>query len=324
MPRLPMCCLCFLVRIPIDGEEEKGAELPWPIAMWPSELHLKGKLPLVQGPFLGSPVGTPTYELSGWDPDTVFDDTEGSPRPWGWASCLRRGEDPMTVPASSKWEESILRDQTPEKDTGPMSPTPSSWSNSSHLGSSLAPDPRWPLPTACACLVGKVGKASEARRGSAPSGWGCGRQGRGWGRKGRRCSISASSSPGWGYVLCSNFWFPFPLLDRTECYWTTGLCDVAPHHCSPWTSQGWCPIASGLLSWEVVQCEHRSNLIHPRDVERWGSLTISSSPGQLDGNGLPALPLSWGGNVGDGIMSLTAKLGSVCGTSPTLAGTSHF
>lgn len=83
-------------------------------------------------------------------------------------------------------------------------------SSSSHLGSSLAPDPRCPLPTACACLVGKVGKASEARWGSAPSGWGSGRPGRGWVRNGRRCSPSASSSPGWGICFVLKFfYFPF-------------------------------------------------------------------------------------------------------------------
>lgn len=93
---------------------------------------------------------------------------------WGW------GEDPMTrkpqcaVPASSGWEESILRDQTPEKDTLAKCCDTFKCTQRQPTGLLLAPDPRCPSPpTTCAYLVGKVGTAPEARRGSGPSGRGC-------------------------------------------------------------------------------------------------------------------------------------------------------
>lgn len=72
----------------------------------------------------------------------------------------------MPVSTSSGWEESILRDQSPERNTGPMSARPSGQPSSSQLGSSLPPDPRGPsLPAPCTCLVGKLRKASEPGEG---------------------------------------------------------------------------------------------------------------------------------------------------------------
>ena len=77
----------------------------------------------------------------------------------------------MHCPCVLRLEESILRDQTPEKDTLAKCCDTFKWAQRQPTGPFLAPDPRHSsLPTACAYLVGKAGRLLRPEEGQTPLG----------------------------------------------------------------------------------------------------------------------------------------------------------
>lgn len=140
------------------------------------------------------------------------------------------------IPSSSKWEDTHpLWSTLWGRHTGQMSATPLSRPSTSQLGSSLAPDPRYPsLPTLC--LPGGEGrKASEARIGSAPQWMGNYVCGKGV-LEGREDAVQQSCIlPDRGICFMLKFLTSSPFLFEIGLTAARGF----PPACSPTTTTAW-------------------------------------------------------------------------------------
>lgn len=169
------------------------------LAIWRSGLHLKS--PFSLGPCSWGHCWHP-HSWAFWlrpchCPWALRVLWEGEARQASW----RQGEDQMTVPASTKWEESIIYDQTPEKDTLAkclqylqVDPAPASWVPSWHQ-----------IPVALLCphpVLAWQGRLLKPEEGQPPVDGDC----VGWERLeaggGARGDTIHQSCSLWGWGIC--------------------------------------------------------------------------------------------------------------------------